>query len=143
VAWGISGGVWDIVYLTEAGFRAYNNIFRYILFLFDGTEVVLMADKRYDARLREFIAEIEQLNLQALAATQRWCLLKDIENGVDIGYDVISPSDRKILHHIGQRYGLIALCPGDVVELETSNGSTSFVVTTPFGKLPIRRRRMS
>jgi hypothetical protein len=100
-----------------------------------------MADKRYDTRLQELIAEIEQLNLPALAATHHWRLLNDIENGVDIGYDVTSLSDRKILHHIGQRYGLIALCPGDVVDVEMSNGFTSFVVTTPFGKLPIRPRQ--
>jgi hypothetical protein len=86
--------------------------------LFDGAQVVLTADKRYDARLQEFIAEIEQLNLPALAATRHCCLREDIENGVDIGYDVTSLSDRKILHHVGRMYGLIALCPGDVVDVE-------------------------
>ena len=100
-----------------------------------------MANKRYDDRLREFIAEIGELDIPAFVATHRWRLLEDIENGVDIGYDLISPSDRKILHHIGQRYGLVALCPGDVVDLEMSNGSMTAVVRTPFGTLKVRRRK--
>jgi hypothetical protein len=75
---------------------------------------------------------IEQLNLTVLAATHRWRLRKDIENAVDIGYDVTSLSDRKILHHIGQRYGLIAACPGDVVDVEMSNGSIASVTRRDF-----------
>ena len=83
-----------------------------------------MADKRLDDSLREFNAEI-----------------RDLENGVAIGYDLGSPSDRKILHHIGRRYGLIALCPGDVVDLQMSNGSMTAVVRTPFGALPVKQRK--
>jgi len=98
-----------------------------------------MTNKRFAARLREFIVEIEQLDLPAFVATDRWQLLDDIKNGVDIGYDLTSPSDRKILHHIAQRHGLIALCPGDVVDIEVYSGSKAAVVRTPFGTLRIGR----
>ena len=98
-----------------------------------------MANSRLDARLREFIDEVEQLDLPGFVGARRWRLRDDIENGVDIGCDVVSPSDRKILHHLGQRYGLIPLCPRDVVDLEMSNGSMTAVVRTPFGTLQIRR----
>jgi hypothetical protein len=56
-----------------------------------------MANKRFDGSLREFIAEIEQLDIPAFVATHRWRLHEEIENGVAIGYDISSPSDRKIL----------------------------------------------
>jgi hypothetical protein len=98
-----------------------------------------MSNNTYQSRLRDFVAEIEQLNIPTFIATDRWCLCEDIQNGVSIGYALESPSDRKILHHIGQRYGLIPLCPGDVVDLETSGGGMTAVVRTPFGKLPLRR----
>lgn len=100
-----------------------------------------MANERYEDRLREFIAEIEQLDIPAFEATHRWRLHEDIENAVAIGYDLSLPSNRKILHHIGRRYGLIALCPGDVVDVEISGGSMTAVVRTPFGTLSIGRRR--
>lgn len=99
-----------------------------------------MANKRFDGSLREFIAEIEQLDIPAFVATDRWRLHEGIENAVAIGYELSLPSDRKILHHIGRRYGLIALCPGDVVDLEMSNGRMIGVVRTRFGSLPIRQR---
>jgi hypothetical protein len=100
-----------------------------------------MADKRLDDSLREFIAEIRDLDIPAFVGTHRWRLHEDIQNGVAIGYDLGSPSDRKILHHIGRRYGLIALCPGDVVDLQMSNGSMTAVVRTPFGALPVKQRK--
>ena len=62
-----------------------------------------MADKRFDDSLREFIAEIGELDLPAFVETHRWRLHEDIQNGVAIGYDLGSPSDRKILYHIGRR----------------------------------------
>jgi hypothetical protein len=100
-----------------------------------------MANKRFDESLREFIAEIGELDLPVFVETHRWRLHEDIQNGVAIGYDLGSPSDRKILHHIGCRYGLIALCPGDVVDLQMSNGSMTAVVRTPFGTLPVKQRK--
>jgi hypothetical protein len=98
-----------------------------------------MSNKSNESRLRDFVAEIEQLDLPAFVATDRWCLLEDILNGVRIGYTLASLSDRKILHDIGQKYRLIPLCPGDVVDVEMCGGCMTVVVRTPFGTLPLRR----
>lgn len=98
-----------------------------------------MGNKPYQSRLRDFVKEIQQLDLPAFVALDRWCLLEEIQNAVNIGYVLTSPSDRKILHHIGQRYGLIPICPGDVVDLDLSSGSMQAVVITPFGNLRIRQ----
>ena len=62
-----------------------------------------MTDKRFDDSLREFLAEIRDLDIPAFVGTHRWRLHEDIQNGVAIGYDLGSPSDRKILHHIGRK----------------------------------------
>ncbi len=97
-----------------------------------------LSNNNYKSRLREFVAEIEQLDLPAFIATDRWRLREDLQNGVSIGYALKSPSDRKILHHIGQRYGLIPLCPGDVLDLESTGDGMRAVVRTPFGDLPLR-----
>jgi hypothetical protein len=98
-----------------------------------------MSNKSSESRLRDFVDEIEQLDLPAFVATDRWCLLEDILNGVRIGYTLESLSDRKILHDIGRKHGLIPLCPGDVVDLEMCGGDMTAVVRTPFGALPLRR----
>lgn len=84
-----------------------------------------MFNNPLNARLREFIEEIEQRDLPSVPLARSWRLRDDIENGTDIGSDVASPVDRKVLHDIGQRYRLIPLSPRDVVELEISTGSMS------------------
>ena len=96
----------------------------------------------YQSLLQQFKKEIKELDLPAFYDTDSWRLTQDLENGVMIGYDIRSPSDRKTLHHIGQRYGLIPLCPDEVVDLDfdVTQGKLSAVVKTAFCKLPIRPR---
>jgi hypothetical protein len=97
----------------------------------------------YQSLLQQFTKEITDLDLPAFGDPAGWTLAKGLQNGVQIGYDIRSASDRKELHDIGARYGLIPLCPNDVVDLDfnVTPGKPSAVVTTAFGKLPIRPRR--
>jgi hypothetical protein len=88
------------------------------------------------------MASIRNINgsfATAFEATHRWRLHEDIENAVAIGYDLSSPSDRKILHHIAGRYERVALCSGDVVDVEMSSGIMTAVLRTSRGTLPIGR----
>ena len=101
-----------------------------------------MIEEDYDSRLREFIDEIKELDLAAFEDPDSWVLTEDLLNGVDIGYEINSPLERKVLHHIGQRYGLIPLCPSEVVDLAYSGSGDDkervAVVRTRFGDLPIK-----
>jgi len=63
-------------------------------------------------------------------------------NGVLIGYTIRDQSDRELLHSIGRKYGLIPLCPDEVVDIDVSGqgGIIGFFVRTMFGKLYISSR---
>jgi len=68
-----------------------------------------------------------------------WTLCQDLQNGVSIASTITDKSDRKLLHKIGQQYGLIPLCPNETVGLEfLEDGQIKFaVVETIFGRLKI------
>ncbi len=101
-----------------------------------------MHEKTYQSRLADFVNEIKELDIAVFKEPDTWFLSDQLENGVKVGYRIPSLSGRKILHHIGQRYGLIPLCPGEVVDLEYSEDQNSMfaVVRTEYGSLPIRRK---
>lgn len=87
----------------------------------------------YQSLLQQFTKEIADLDLPAFGDPAGWTLAKGLQNGVQIGYDIRSASDRKELHDIGARYGLIPLCPNDVVDLDfnVTPGKPSAVVSAP------------
>ena len=101
-----------------------------------------MNEKTYKSRLADFVNEIKELDIAVFKEPDTWFLSDELENGVKVGYKIPSLSERRILHHIGQRYGLIPLCPGEVVDLEYSEdqNSMSAVVRTEYGSLPIKRK---
>jgi hypothetical protein len=91
----------------------------------------------YQKCLRAFVTEIEVLRSPAFVKPDQWFLSTEILNAVLIGYEIESFADRKRLHDVGRKHGLIPLCPSDVVDLETANSSMRSVVRTPRGLLQI------
>lgn len=96
-----------------------------------------MKKRDYQKRLRTFVTEIEGLQSPIFVNLDQWILSTEILNAVLIGYEIESFADRKRLHDVGCKYGLIPLCPSDVVDLETINGSLRSVVRTSRGLLQI------
>ena len=96
-----------------------------------------MRNKERQKSLRAFVAEIEGLGSPAFVKVDQWFLSTEILNAVLIGYEIESFADRKRLHDVGRKHGLISLCPSDVVDLETIDGSMTAVVRTPRGLLRI------
>jgi hypothetical protein len=102
-----------------------------------------MSKTDYQKHLRAFVKEIEGLQSPAFVRPDQWLLSTEILNAVCIGYEIESFADRKSLHDIGRKHGLIPLCPGDVVDLAVLDGSMTSVVRTPHGLLQIRAKRRS
>lgn len=100
-----------------------------------------MKKTNYKQGLRDFVTEIEGLQNPAFVKPDRWYLSTDILNAVIIDYEIESFADRKRLHEVGRKHGLIPLCPGDVVDLEMLNGSMTSVVRTSYGLLQIASQR--
>ena len=100
-----------------------------------------MCDKDFDRLLESFISEIKELDLDTFRNPECWTLCEVVGNGVEIGYEIETAAERKILHHIGQKYNLIPLCPNDQIGVDYSSKVKPFslVVETAFGKLPIKR----
>ena len=106
----------------------------------DDAESLTMMNDEYGPLLVEFKQEISHLNKSSFANWQAWKLSTETLNGVLIGKPVEGPADRKQLHRIGQKYGLIPICPGDLIDLDfTGDPGKPFtaVVVTSIGKLPI------
>jgi hypothetical protein len=95
----------------------------------------------YDKCLRAFVTEIVGLQNPVFVKPDQWRLSTDILNAVLIGYEIESFTDRKQLHDVGRKHGLIPLCPRDVIDLEIINGSMASVVRTPCGLLQIAPKR--
>jgi hypothetical protein len=91
----------------------------------------------YQKCLRAFVTEIEALQSPAFVKPDRWALSTEILNAVLIGYEIESFAERKRLHDVGRKHGFIPLCPSDLVDLETIDGSIKPVVRTPRGLLKI------
>ena len=91
----------------------------------------------YQECLRAFVTEIDSLKNPAFVKLGQWFLSTEILNAVLIGYEIESFADRKRLHDVGRKHGLIPLCPNDVVDLEKTDGSMKSVVRTPCGMLQI------
>ena len=98
-----------------------------------------MKEKNYKHLLDLFLQEVKKLKNPSFINLENWTIADDLLNGVVIGYIINDQSDRELLHNIGLKYGLIPLCPGEVVDIDVSSEDTiirSFV-RTMFGKLQI------
>jgi len=83
----------------------------------------------YTENFKAFLDKINDINNPSFVERDKWRLPLPEEmtplNGVLIGYELENKQDRKQLHNIGQQFGLIPLCPNDLVDLDISDLSTS------------------
>ncbi len=100
-----------------------------------------MNKKNYKSLLSSFIQEIRELKNPSFRTPENWTLGHDLENGVLTENTITDEYDRKLLHEIGRKYGLIPLCADEVVGLEfldDDHREIDFaVVETVFGRLRI------
>ena len=96
----------------------------------------------YKKKFKMFMKEIKKTKSPAFINLENWTLLNDLQNGVQIGYEVEKQSDRELLHEIGLKYGLIPLCPNEVVDLDLSDDGIPIrsIVRTKFGKMTIKKK---
>nr|WP_320015165.1 hypothetical protein [uncultured Desulfobacter sp.] len=99
-----------------------------------------MKEKDYKRTFKMFIQEIKETKCPAFINFSTWTLLKDLQNGVQIDSVMETQSDRELLHQIGLKYGLIPLCPNEVVDVDLSEDGIPVrsVVRTSFGKMTIK-----
>lgn len=83
-----------------------------------------MKDIDYTKQLNSFIAEIIDMGIDEFKNPEDWTLSTETLNGVLIGYELPTKSSRLLLHEIGQKHGLIPLCPDDVIDLKMSKNYT-------------------
>lgn len=98
-----------------------------------------MNKKNYKPLFNKFKQEIKDTNNRSFKNVDNWTIADDLLNGVLIGYTIKERSERELLHHIGLKYGLIPLCPDEVVDIDVSDDNRimrSFVRTI-FGKMQI------
>ena len=102
-----------------------------------------MNNQNYRNRLSSFVRKIKELKTPSFVKPEEWTFCHDLQNGVSVVAAITDESDRKLLHKIGQQYGLIPLCPNEVVGLDLSkDGKINFtVVETTFGRLKIEPRK--
>jgi len=102
-----------------------------------------MNKKKYATLLSSFVQEIKGLKNPSFVKPENWTICHDLQNGVSVGTTITGELDRKVLHKIGQKYGLIPLCPNEVVGLDlTNDNKINFaVVETIFGRLKIDPKR--
>jgi len=98
-----------------------------------------MKKENYKSILSKFKREIKDTHNHVFHDVDNWTMANDLMNGVLIGYTINERSERELLHRIGLKYGLIPLCPGEVVDIDVSDDHKimrSFV-RTMFGKMQI------
>ena len=101
-----------------------------------------MKKKNYKRLFNLFVKDVKKIKNSSFLNIDNWTLSDDLLNGVLIGYTIRDQSDRELLHSIGRRYGLIPLCPDEVVDIEVSDDGKIFgsFVRTMFGKLYISQK---
>ena len=98
-----------------------------------------MKEKNLKHCFELFVQEIRGLKNPSFINLEDWALGDDLQNGVIVGYSIKDKYDRELLHSIGKKYGLIPLCPGEVVDIDVSSEQKimrSFVRSI-FGKLQV------
>ncbi len=75
----------------------------------------------YNKQLKLFVDEVITKKINEFHNPEMWSLSKDTLNGVLIGQELPTKTSRALLHEIGQKHGLIPLCPNDMIDLKMSN----------------------
>jgi len=66
------------------------------------------------------VQDICDLQNPSFVGAGKWTMCYDLQNGVKITNAVTDELDRKLLHEVGQKHGLIPLCPNEVAGLDLS-----------------------
>ncbi|WP_153306899.1 hypothetical protein [Desulfonatronum thioautotrophicum] len=98
-----------------------------------------MNKTNYKLLLEKFKNEICNSQNSVFQDIEKWSMAHDVKNAVLIGYVINDQAKRILLHRIGLKFGLIPLCPGDVVDIDFSEDSkiVRSYVRTQFGKMQI------
>ncbi len=99
--------------------------------------------KEYKVALDLFIKEVRKLKSNLFTNIDNWALDEDILNGVLLGYSIQDEKSRLFIHNMGEKYGLIPLCPEDLIDLDYSTGNMRPVIITKFGQYPINTNKNS
>jgi len=101
-----------------------------------------MKDIDYSKQLELFIAEIIGMGIDEFRQPEKWTLSTDTLNGVLIGYELPTKTSRTLLHEIGQKHGLIPLCPDDMIDLKMSKEyrPMGVVVISRHGEFMVRKK---
>ena len=101
-----------------------------------------MKDIDYSKQLELFIAEIIGMGIDEFRQPEKWTLSTDTLNGVLIGYELPTKTSRMLLHEIGQKHGLIPLCPDDMIDLKMSKEykPVGVLVKSRYGEFMVRKR---
>lgn len=101
-----------------------------------------MKDIDYSKQLNSFIDEIVDIGIDEFKSPEKWTLSTDTLNGVLIGYELPTKSSRSHLHEIGQKHGLIPLCPDDVIDLKMSKDYSPIgvLIISRHGEFMVRKK---
>ena len=102
-----------------------------------------MQDIDYTKQLDSFVAEIINMGIDEFKNPEIWTLSNETLNGVLIGYELPTKASRSLLHEIGQKHGLIPLCPDDVIDLKMSKDCTpeGVIVISRHGEFAVRKKK--
>lgn len=101
-----------------------------------------MKDTDYSKQLESFVAEVIAKGIDEFQNPETWSLSEEALNGVLIGYELPTKTSRTLLHEIGQKHGLIPLCPDDVIDLKMSDEykPIGVVVISRHGEFMVRTK---
>jgi hypothetical protein len=110
-----------------------------------------MRNTDYKDNFIAFINEIKKQKNIFSSGCDQWKIPGDPLplNGVEIGYEITNKHDRELLHEIGQSYGLIPLCPQDVIDIDLTMSNTGDTkvsgtyVNSFVGKLYMKKMKLN
>lgn len=99
-------------------------------------------DLDYTKQFNSFISQIIDMGIDEFKRPEDWILSEETLNGVLIGYELPTKSSRLLLHEVGQKYGLIPLCPDDVIDLKMSKDfrPEGVMVISRHGQFMVRKK---
>jgi len=97
----------------------------------------------YSKQLDSFVAEVINMAMDEFENPENWTLSTQTLNGVLIGYELPTKSSRSLLHEIGQKHGLVPLCPDDVIDLKLSQNHKpeGVIVISRHGEFMVRKKK--
>ena len=98
----------------------------------------------YRPNFLAFIQEITKLNNPAFERCDEWWLSGEPLNAVSLRQQINDEADRRLLHEIAQEFGLIALCPHELINIDVSGDEeriTGVYVVSIFGRLYLKKRK--